>query len=538
MPVVTTYPGVYVQEIPSSLHTIVGVATANTAFVDFFAQGPMGVATQIFSWGDFQTQFGGLDQRSEASYGLWQYYLNGGQVAWVVRVAGGSPAPAQVTLDSTSPPQATLTITAANPGLWGENLQYGVDYNTKPAGSELFNLVIRQVDSITKPTKVLTSEIYRNLSMDKTSSYYAVSVVNAASALVQLTDLGLGAIPSATGPDVILPIAIPTSSSYEQVADPAHPANDGTAPDATALENGIEALDRIDPYIFNILCLPAAANLNTGGTPDAVGIAGVYSYAANFCDQKRAMLLVDIPPGINSQSSTTPSGIVTWVNTLEANGLVPDANSAIYFPRLVIPDALNAQRPRNVAASGTVACIYATTDVSRGVWKSPAGIDAGIAGASLAFNMNDADNGALNPLGINALRNFKIYGNVCWGARTMQGADQLGSQWKYVAIRRTALYIEESLFEGLKWAVFEPNDDTLWGQLRLNVTAFMQGMFLQGAFQGTTPQQAYFVKCDSENNPQANIDLGIVTILVGFAPLYPAEFVVIQIEQMVDQTQS
>src|SRR6202044_1232270 len=125
---------------------------------------------------------------------------------------------------------------------------------------------------------------------------------------------------------------------------------------------------------------------------------------------------------------------VTWVNTLEANGLVPDANSAIYFPRLVIPDALNSQRPRNVAASGTIAGIYATTDVNRGVWKSPAGIDAGIAGASIAFTMNDADNGALNPLGINALRNFKIYGNVSWGARTMQGADQLGSQWKYVAI--------------------------------------------------------------------------------------------------------
>jgi uncharacterized protein len=538
MPVLTSYPGVYVEEIPSGIHTIVGVATSNTAFVDFFPQGPMGVATQVNNYTQFQSIFGGLDQRSEASYGVWQYYLNGGQVAWIVRVASGTPAASQVTLDAASPPQPTLTITASSPGLWGENLQYGVDYNTYPSGSELFNLVIRQLDSISQPTKVLSSEIYRNLSMNTSSANYAVGVVNAASSLVQLTDLGLGDIPMSTGPDVITPIGIAASSSYDQVADPAHPANDGTIPDANALENGILQLDRLDPYIFNILCLPAAVNLTSGGAPDAVGIAGVYSFAASFCDRKRAFLLVDIPTGINTLSNTAPSGIVSWVNSIQLNGFDPDANSAIYFPRLSIPDALSQGRPRNVAASGTMAGIFATTDADRGVWKSPAGIDAGVSGASLAFVMNDADNGSINPLGINALRNFKTYGNVSWGARTMQGADQLASEWAYIAVRRTALYIEESLYEGLKWAVFEPNDDTLWGQLRLNVGSFMQGLFLQGAFQGTTPQQAYFVKCDSENNPQASIDQGIVNVLVGFAPLYPAEFVIIQIEQMAGQSQS
>ena len=167
------------------------------------------------------------------------------------------------------------------------------------------------------------------------------------------------------------------------------------------------------------------------------------------------------------------------------------------------------------------------------MWKAPAGIDAGLTGESgLQYVLTDLQNGNLNIQAINCLRQFKVYGDVVWGARTLRGNDQAGSQWKYVPIRRLALFLESSLYDGTQWVVFEPNDERLWGQIRLNVGAFMQGLFLQGAFQGTTPQQAYFVKCDAENNPQSSIDLGIVNILVGFAPLYPAEFVVIQIQQM------
>lgn len=156
----------------------------------------------------------------------------------------------------------------------------------------------------------------------------------------------------------------------------------------------------------------------------------------------------------------------------------------------------------------------------------------------LQYVLTDLENGSLNVAAVNCLRQFSIYGDVVWGARTLQGNDQAGSQWKYVPIRRLALFLESSLYDGTQWVVFEPNDDTLWGQIRLNVGAFLQGLFLQGAFQGTTAQQAYFVKCDGENNPQSSIDLGVVNILVGFAPLFPAEFVVIQIQQMAGQLQS
>ena len=536
MPVLTSYPGVYVEEIPSGVHNIAGVSTASTAFIDYFSQGPMGVATQINNFTEFQTVFGGLNQLSEASYGVMQYFLNGGQTAWIVRVAAGTPAASQLTLDTAAPVKATLTVTASSPGLWGNNLQVGVDTNTKPAG--LFNLVIRQVDSISKPTQVLNSEVYRNLSMTSTSPNYAIGVVNAASALVTLADLGVEIIPATTGTDVISPISNPTSTAYTAVNTAASPANNGLVPDANALENGFPALDRLEPYIFNILCIPAAVNLVSGGAPDTTNIASVYAKAAAFCDTKRAFLLLDIPSGINSTSSTVSTGVVDWLNALETAGLTPDANSAIYFPRLLIADPLNQGRQRNVAASGTIAGIYATTDANRGVWKSPAGTDATVAGASLAYIMNDADSGSINPLGINGLRNFKTYGNVVWGARTLQGADQLASQWAYVAVRRTALYIEESLFEGLKWVVFEPNDTPLWGQIRLNVTSFMQNLFRQGAFQGASAASAYFVKCDSETTTQTDINSGVVNILVGFAPLKPAEFVVLQIQQMAGQAAS
>jgi phage tail sheath protein FI len=178
----------------------------------------------------------------------------------------------------------------------------------------------------------------------------------------------------------------------------------------------------------------------------------------------------------------------------------------------------------------------ARTDGQRGVWKAPAGVDASVNGtAGLAYDLTDKQNGVLNQVGINCLRTFPVYGRVCWGARTLRGADQAADEYKYVPVRRTALFLEESLYRGLKWVVFEPNDEPLWAQIRLNVGAFLQSLFRQGAFQGTTPRQAYFVKCDSETTTQDDINKGIVNIVVGFAPLKPAEFVIVKLQQMAGQ---
>jgi uncharacterized protein len=300
---------------------------------------------------------------------------------------------------------------------------------------------------------------------------------------------------------------------------------DGLLPGATELvgsqgvepHTGMYALDYAD--LFNILCVPRAADL----TDSAMNT--VISSALTYCSARRAFMIVDIPKTINEVQE-----MKDWMDT---HGGFRHPNAAIYFPRPRMPDSKDEYRLRSVGPSGTLAGVYARTDTQRGVWKTPAGIEAILMGIpELDAKLSDGENGTLNPLGINCLRTFPIYGNISWGGRTLVGADAQASEWKYLAVRRLALMIEESLFRGTKWVVFEGNDEKLWGKVRLNVGAFMMGLFRQGAFQGTDPKAAFYVKCDKETTTQADINLGIVNIEVGFAPLKPAEFVVIKIQQM------
>jgi phage tail sheath protein FI len=251
------------------------------------------------------------------------------------------------------------------------------------------------------------------------------------------------------------------------------------------------------------------------------------------------MLIVDPPAAWGANKETAAAKARDGLSALGLTG-VEARNAALYFPRVQESDPnLDGQLDVFVPC-GIVAGIMARTDTNRGVWKAPAGLDASVNGVSaLQVNLNDAENGMLNPLGINCLRYFPpVSGRVVWGARTLRGADQLADEYKYVPVRRLALYMEESLYRGTQWVVFEPNDEPLWAQIRLNVGAFMHGLFRQGAFQGQTPNDAYFVKCDKETTPQDQINLGIVNIVVGFAPLKPAEFVVIKIQQMAGQIET
>jgi hypothetical protein len=246
------------------------------------------------------------------------------------------------------------------------------------------------------------------------------------------------------------------------------------------------------------------------------------------------MLLVDAPAAWDSVSDAFAASATPILSGENAK------NAALYFPylRIVDPDPTQGGRKINMPASGAVAGVYGRTDAQRGVWKAPAGTDASLNGVpELSLSMTDLENGRLNPLGINCLRSFPIIGRVVWGARTLRGADALADDWTYVPVRRLALFIEESLYRGTKWAVFEPNDEPLWAQLRLGVGSFMQNLFRQGAFQGRSPREAYFVRCDKDTTTQNHINLGVVNIHVGFAPLKPAEFVVIKIQQMAGQVE-
>jgi uncharacterized protein len=298
--------------------------------------------------------------------------------------------------------------------------------------------------------------------------------------------------------------------------------------------SGIYALSKV---AFNLLCIPDAVRASAGNPSvldtnnTALDPVAVYAAAIALCDQSRAMLLIDPPPTI-----TTVAAAVDWKSSTIG---VVNANGAAFWPRLRLADPLNNSQLRTFAPSGVVAGVYANTDTTRGVWKAPAGIGAVLNGVqNMTYQMSDAENGILNPLGLNCFRTFPVYGPVLWGARTLLGADAEASQWKYVPIRRVALFIESSLYQGTQWVVFEPNDEPLWSAIRLNVGSFMQNLFIEGFFQGQTPTQAYFVKCDSETTTQTDIDNGVVNIVVGFAPLYPAEFVVIQIQQITGQTSS
>ena len=646
-----SYPGVYIQEVPSGVHTITSVATSITAFIDFFAEGPMNEAVEIFGMTDFQRVFGGLDDRSEGSYAVSQFFLNGGGTALVIRVAASdgshplSKAGVILKADATGGGAQVLEVSAANEGIWGNNLRVDVDYSTTDP-TALFNLTVTRYDGPSASAKPISSERYLNLTMDSTKPRYAVKVINDGSKLITVK-AGAGATatnrPAATGTlsgDLsgltlanfngfsgkkinvkigglaavdatfdtwaagavttlaqlrpLLEKAIRaantnsasfTAASVEVVGtrlrissgkgsdtfDPVETAviansgadttaatlllnvagntnvqqyplglaagadiaalkkstvgGDGIAPGATEIigsqavepHSGLFALDYAD--LFNSLCIPRAAQL---GDTDMVAVV---SNAIKYCDDRRAFFILDIPDTINEVQE-----MKDW---MDAHGTFRDNNAAVYFPRPLIPDPKNEFRLRSVGASGTMAGIYARTDSARGVWKAPAGIEATLDGvAELDAKLTDAQNGALNPLGINCLRTFPIYGNIAWGARTLQGADQIGSEWKYLPIRRLALMLEESLFRGTKWVVFEPNDEPLWAQIRLNVGAYMMSLFRQGAFQGTSPKDAFFVKCDAETTTQDDRNKGIVNILVGFAPLKPAEFVVISIQQI------
>jgi phage tail sheath protein FI len=286
---------------------------------------------------------------------------------------------------------------------------------------------------------------------------------------------------------------------------------------------GLPTLDKSD--LFNLLCIPPLKRHDGDvGKP-------TWDAAITYAKSRRAFVIVD--PAERWASAVDVLNATTGLTSV----VTPEDNAAIYFPRILVSDPLNNGQLDSFAPGGTIAGIFAETDMTAGVWKAPAGINAAmqsVQGFSLGGSraLTDADSGRLNPAGVNSLRNFPTTGNVVWGARTLKGADVLASDWKYIPVRRLAYTIEESVVRGIKWATFEPNDQALWAQIALSVNAFMQTLFRQGAFQGTTPSQAYFVKCDSTTTTPADMANGIVNIVIGFAPMKPAEFVMLTIQQI------
>ncbi|MEV7084841.1 phage tail sheath C-terminal domain-containing protein [Streptomyces sp. NPDC093085] len=298
---------------------------------------------------------------------------------------------------------------------------------------------------------------------------------------------------------------------------------DGEAPGPRDLiggetdKTGIQALRDVDDV--NLLVLPELSAYES--TDDMVTVV---SAAAQLCRERRIFLLVDAPSAWGSVDAARAGA--------GAFDAVQDDHAALYFPHLQLTDPLTG-RLRAFPPSGSVAGVIARVDGERGVWKAPAGTEARLAGVrSLTVKLTDRENGLLGPLGVNCLRTFPVVGPLVWGARTLAGSDALDSEWKYVPVRRLALHVEESLYRGLQWVVFEPNTEQLWQQIRLNASAYLNDLFRQGAFKGATPREAYFVKCDHETTTRADIDNGVVNVVIGIAPVKPAEFVIVKIQQV------
>jgi hypothetical protein len=537
MPTTPTYPGVYIEEVPSGVRTIIGVATSITAFIGRAERGEINDPTTINSFGDYERYFGGLSLISPMSYAVRDFYLNGGSQAIIVRVHNGATA-AHITLPGSA---GDLQIDAANVGAWGANLSALVDHDTKDKGSanpdqSLFNLTIFETDPVTN--QVVNSEKFLNVSISATNPRYLPRVLKQSSNLVRAhsDNNGNPVVPTARPFETITLASPPSSPPGAGTPNPIKATNGSDGNDVAEAQfigdgmegnkQGLFALEKAD--LFNLLCIPPFSSTSEVTT-------SLVSQAATYCKKRRAMLIVD-PPAAWTTKKTAKDQFI------DPNTDVVGTRSnyaALFFPRLKQPNPLRDNQVEEFAPCGAVAGIFARTDAQRGVWKAPAGQDATLAGVpQLSVSLTDDENGELNPLGINCLRAFPVVGRVVWGSRTLEGADRLASEWKYIPVRRTALYIEESLYRGTQWVVFEPNDEPLWAQIRLNVGAFMQSLFRQGAFQGTTPREAYFVKCDKETTIQDDINKGVVNILVGFAPLKPAEFVIIKIQQMAGQIQT
>jgi uncharacterized protein len=520
MSLTPTYPGVYVVELPSPVKPIIGVSTSTTAFIGRARQGPTDGYRPIHSFSDYIRTYGGLDEESYMSYAVYQYFLNGGNDAIIIRAVNNAKK-ATFSIGS-------LVLEAANEGIWANDLELTVD--TDKINKQLllsdpttFKLTVERViynntGKKNEERNVITSEVFENLSTDITQTQrFITNILNKQSNLVQ--------VPKGAQVQANQPAAqkYPVSDKGSD-GDPLTDIQINNPDDANA---GLGMLNKVD--IFNMLCIPPY----NGDIQTATSTSKeVYDAALAICKDRRAMLIVD-PPDSWSDKDNARTGVSS------GDFVERDQNAAVWFPKIFCPDPLDPKnQSRPFVPSGAVAGVIARTDANRGVWKAPAGIEATLIGLSgLQVNLNDKENGELNPLGINCLRFFSVAGRVVWGARTLRGADELTDQWKYLPVRRTALFIEESLYRGLKWVVFEPNDYRLWGEIRLNVGAFMHDLFRKGAFQGSDPRKAYFVKCDDETTTQDDIDRGIVNILVGFAPLKPAEFVVLQIQQITQQPQ-
>ncbi len=539
-------------EVPPVTRTITAASTSTAAFIGMALKGPVGISTLVTSFFEFTDIFGGFTTKEELGiydpsknndknvympYAVWAFFQNGGRKCYIVRLApNAGTASVNVTKSDGKP---VFSFIAKHKGEWGKGLKITISQNNdkvairKPSGGFTWENSYKVSIHLNPSAEAI--EVFDGVTLkkdDQTSLYTFIKKS-------RYVDIQAAIKADGTLEDAIL---------YEEVPDlPESPNTHVKSKDfilaASAPGGNLGGKDVEIPEIVDALgggpnpvsALDEITDVSIIAAPGYVGNGLVANAGFNYCEKHRnnlgdAFFIAEMNSDIVDPNSAT--------KFITSTDFQPNINGygAIYFPWINSKDFTTSDPNALVALppSGFIAGIYAKIDNVRGVWKAPAGTEAGVAGGiSLKANLTDKQHGVINLKGINALRTFVAYGKVVWGARTVSN----DVAWRYVPVRRMANFLKSSIYDGIQWAVFEPNDEPLWNALRLSIGGFMLNLFRQQAFQGATPNQAFFVKCDKETTTSFDQEQGIVNILVGFAPLKPAEFIIVKLSQKVDQEQ-
>ncbi|MGW8953862.1 phage tail sheath subtilisin-like domain-containing protein [Streptomyces sp. NPDC055709] len=529
-------PGVFVEESAGGSRPVEGVGTAVAAFVGFAEQGPLNEPVRVTNWGQFTKTFGEFIEGSYLAHSVYGFFTNGGGTCYVVRV-GGQSGKSEVEGAAQSIGSAPTQVlggfrVAALPAAAGRDVS--VDVQKKPidpkakrpasgaASADKAKAGAKEgdassdADTFTFTVKVdgSATETF-DVSDDKASPVYVVTQVKERSQYVMVEEA-----PATTGtalalPDsssLALPAALKGDAAVGQVV-----AKDvvgkyvGKVNDRSGL-SGLEAIDDI-----TMVVAPDLMAAYQQGAVSREQVKAIQLAMINHCENMaNRMAILDPLPDMG------PTEVHDW----RQNEAGFDSKYAtLYYPWIQVADP-SSGKGFMMPPSGHVAGLWARNDEARGVHKAPA--NEVLRGAlDLGIQVTKGEQEQLNPAGINCIRSFPGRGIRIWGARTLSS----DPAWRYLNVRRLFNYLEESIYLGSQWAVFEPNDERLWSTIRRNIAAFLTNEWRNGALFGSTPDEAFYVRCDATTNPPEVIEAGQVICEIGVAPVKPAEFVVFRIAQ-------
>lgn len=502
-------PGVYVEEVSSGVKPIAGVGTSVGAFVGIAEKGIIGKAVLVTNWSQFVNEFGSFIPNAYLAYAVYNFFAEGGTSCYVVRAASKDIKPAALIIKD-SKKADLFKVCARSEGSWGNriSIKIGKSSNGQVGG---FKVVVQYLTSDSFNNEYVGDDINGKIieTFDNLLLTNFQEKINDVSAFIKVDPLvNLNVLENMEK----VPEYNDTFTALTGGIDGMTPIEDFLGNEVT--RNGVHAFDIIDD--INIIAVPDIA--------DMPGSRETVLQILNYCKQRKDCFFIADPP--HGLSPTEIKDFKEGAGKFMGNSF-NSSYGALYYPWVFISDPLTGKK-KLVPPSGAIAGTYAYVDSARGVHKAPAGTTDGYLDTVVGIEriITKGEHELLNPMGINVIRSLPE-GICVWGARTLS-AD---SEWNYINVRRLMQYIEESVDKGSQWVVFEPNDPTLWGKIKRNLTAFLNRVWRDGALYGSTPEEAFFVKVDEENNPPAVRDAGQLIIEIGVAPVKPAEFVIIRVSQ-------